>query len=276
MLEIYVGHGLGHHIEKHLFEPLSEMPWSDDVQLTFATSEHHQRQYVSSILEMKTLDLQEIKTTGTVNSASSAVRSRVTPSSDSGADQQAIKNPSNGNGLPSSRSQSHASKASHEHNEFHAKNGKGHLEKIASEAGSKKGTETLGFDAKAYPSLEDQERAHLWSVPPSASHPIHYHDSEKVDPKEQFKRGVDVFVAEISRPSTTLGIELAYAHLFGARIICLYQEGVEPAEAIVKMADRVVAYPNHQSLGSIAKKNIDEILKEPPKILFDQKMRARR
>lgn len=62
------------------------------------------------------------------------------------------------------------------------------------------------------------------------------------------KRGCDYVLAEISRPSTGQGIELAWAHSFQVPIICVYRQGSVPAKSLETVASKVIEYSDFNNL----------------------------
>ena len=53
-----------------------------------------------------------------------------------------------------------------------------------------------------------------------------------------------VMVAEVSYPSTGLGIELGYADCFSVPIICIYKKGAKISSALKVVTNKFVEYAN--------------------------------
>lgn len=69
----------------------------------------------------------------------------------------------------------------------------------------------------------------------------HREGAEPFNSKEIIKSS-DLFLAEVSYPSTGLGIELGWAEIFGVPVFAIYQEQYKPSSAIKIVARKVVTY----------------------------------
>lgn len=78
---------------------------------------------------------------------------------------------------------------------------------------------------------------HTWIFP---------HESWLNIDSDESLNGADVFVAEVSYPSTWLGIELALAKAKWKRIICLYKKWATISSSINKVTEEVFEYTNIQ------------------------------
>lgn len=58
----------------------------------------------------------------------------------------------------------------------------------------------------------------------------------------------DVFVAEVSLPSTGAGIEMGWASAFNVPIICLYEQGSKPSGSIKYVAKETIEYTNSEDM----------------------------
>jgi len=52
----------------------------------------------------------------------------------------------------------------------------------------------------------------------------------------------DLFIAEVSYPSTGQGIELGLASTKGVRIACFYKSGAKPSSSLRFVADNIIEY----------------------------------
>lgn len=60
--------------------------------------------------------------------------------------------------------------------------------------------------------------------------------------KEYFQTACELVVAEVSEPSTGLGIELGWADLLDVPIVCIHREGTSPSGSIAAVSDTVREY----------------------------------
>lgn len=74
-----------------------------------------------------------------------------------------------------------------------------------------------------------------------------------------FYQTIDLFVAEISHPSTGLGIELGWASEAGCKIVCVHKADVSPSAAIRSVCQDVMAYKNHDELIALFEKAVISI-----------------
>ncbi len=58
----------------------------------------------------------------------------------------------------------------------------------------------------------------------------------------------DYVLAEVSYPSTSQGIELGWADVFGIPIICLYKVGADPAKSLSKVSQKIIEYSDDMDL----------------------------
>lgn len=58
----------------------------------------------------------------------------------------------------------------------------------------------------------------------------------------------DLFIAEVSYPSTGLGIELGWANIFNRKILCVAKENAKVSSAINFICADILLYSDHASL----------------------------
>ena len=63
----------------------------------------------------------------------------------------------------------------------------------------------------------------------------------------------DLFIAEVSKPSTGLGIELGIAHEYKIPIICIFKIGNTPSSSLKYIASRFKEYSDENSFLEIIK-----------------------
>ena len=59
---------------------------------------------------------------------------------------------------------------------------------------------------------------------------------------------VDLVVAEVSYPSTGLGIELGWADSCGIPIVCVHRSDSKPSGSLKVVTDNIVGYSSHKEL----------------------------
>ncbi len=62
-----------------------------------------------------------------------------------------------------------------------------------------------------------------------------------------------LFLAEVSYPSTGLGIELGWAEAFGVPVIAFYRVDKTPSQAIHIITDKVYSYSNDDLISMLTK-----------------------
>lgn len=75
----------------------------------------------------------------------------------------------------------------------------------------------------------------------------HEHSSEQYDSKSEM-RSFDLVIAEVSYPSTGMGIELGWASSIGVPIVAIYQEGAKPSGSIKAVTDTFIDYESAEDL----------------------------
>lgn len=66
-----------------------------------------------------------------------------------------------------------------------------------------------------------------------------------------------MILAEVSRPSTGLGIELGWAETFGVPVIAIHRADVQPTSALSVVTTRLTAYSDLAQLATIAQSIAD-------------------
>jgi len=70
---------------------------------------------------------------------------------------------------------------------------------------------------------------------------------EVFDTKEIIKGG-DLIVAEVSLPSTGMGIELGWANDFGIPVVCIYKTGAKVSKSLNVISKRFIEYRDGDDL----------------------------
>ncbi|MFB6116055.1 MAG: hypothetical protein ABEK10_00950 [Candidatus Nanosalina sp.] len=85
------------------------------------------------------------------------------------------------------------------------------------------------------------------------------HDSDGLFNSKRFLReGCDLFVAEVSRDSTGLGIELGWADEFGVNVICVAEAGSDPSEALKAVSDKFMFYSTPEELVKLVENELEK------------------
>lgn len=75
----------------------------------------------------------------------------------------------------------------------------------------------------------------------------HESKNANIAAKEELEQ-TDLFVAEVSQPSTGQGIELGLASTKGVRIVCFYKAGSKPSSSLRFVTNNVVEYSSTNDL----------------------------
>lgn len=61
-------------------------------------------------------------------------------------------------------------------------------------------------------------------------------------------KNLDVFIAEVSYPSTGQGIELGWADIFNIPIICIFKEGSKTSKSLRHVTDNFISYKDSEDM----------------------------
>lgn len=85
----------------------------------------------------------------------------------------------------------------------------------------------------------------------------HLNSKSPTNSQEQIK-SIDLMLAEVSHPSTGLGIELAWANAAGKRIVCVHQKGSVVSSAVLEICEEVIEYDGREELGEVVRRVVGE------------------
>ena len=86
-----------------------------------------------------------------------------------------------------------------------------------------------------------------------------HEDSDKpFNSKEYLKKECDLFIAEVSNPSTGLGIELGWADQNEVPIICVHVKDSDPSSSLTEVTDEINQYNSKKNLIEVIKKFVEE------------------
>ena len=84
------------------------------------------------------------------------------------------------------------------------------------------------------------------------------HDSDEFFNSKSFlQNDCDLFVAEVSRASTGLGIELGWADEYSIPVAYVHQEGADPSPALEVITDRIHSYGSKDELVEIVREVVE-------------------
>ncbi len=87
-----------------------------------------------------------------------------------------------------------------------------------------------------------------------------HEDSDEVFDSKSFLRDeCHLFVAEVSAPSTGLGIELGWADEFGVPIVCVHKEGSEPSSSLKAVTSEFRDYSDVGDLIESVRRGIKDV-----------------
>lgn len=75
----------------------------------------------------------------------------------------------------------------------------------------------------------------------------HVDSGEPFNSKE-FLKTCKYMIAEVSTPSTGLGIELGWANLYGVNIICIYLTGSKVSNSLKVITNHIIEYETEEDL----------------------------
>ncbi len=66
--------------------------------------------------------------------------------------------------------------------------------------------------------------------------------------KKLFQKGCDLFIAEVSFPSTGLGIEIGIANMLGVPIACIHKSDAGVSSSLRRITNQFIAYKTPEDL----------------------------
>lgn len=106
------------------------------------------------------------------------------------------------------------------------------------------------FKTKLYPALEHALRSHRLTVP--------YKDGVFSDSKKHISSS-DLIIAEVSVPSTGVGIELGWANMLQIPIMAIHKKGTKVSSSVQMIAKYTVQYTTSEDLASKITVEINKI-----------------
>lgn len=76
--------------------------------------------------------------------------------------------------------------------------------------------------------------------------------------KDYLKNEADLLIAEVSKPSIGLGIELGWADIYGVPVVCIYRKGSKISGSLRVVSNNFIEYSNSEELVS----GIERVLKQ--------------
>ena len=75
-----------------------------------------------------------------------------------------------------------------------------------------------------------------------------HEQSDKLFPTKEMLKHFDLVLAEVSFPSTGVGIELGWANEKGVPIICIYKKGIKVSSSLKAVTDQFIEYDSVKDL----------------------------
>lgn len=101
---------------------------------------------------------------------------------------------------------------------------------------------SFDFKKELYEPLRNSELNKLHEIT------LPHENSDKQFNSKQYLKSCDLMIAEVSFPSTGLGIELGWANLYNTPIVCIYKEGTKPSVAVYAVTDKTIGYSDFKDL----------------------------
>ncbi len=76
-------------------------------------------------------------------------------------------------------------------------------------------------------------------------------NSDFIQRDKDFYGSLDLFIAEVTYPSTGLGIELGFVSDYGVPVYCLYRSGTKPASSLKAVSSNFIEYNSPDELTKI-------------------------
>lgn len=83
--------------------------------------------------------------------------------------------------------------------------------------------------------------------------------NDKSNNDRNFYKTIDLVIAECSKPSTGMGIELGWLYDENIPIYCIYKQNSKISTSIYTITNKIYEYKNKSELLTIIKKIIDEL-----------------
>lgn len=75
-----------------------------------------------------------------------------------------------------------------------------------------------------------------------------YEDAEKPKDSKKTIKQADLIIAEVSEPSTGMGIELGWANMLNKRIICIHKKGAKVSRSLNFISEKIIEYDSPENL----------------------------
>ncbi|OGY86951.1 MAG: hypothetical protein A2233_00460 [Candidatus Kerfeldbacteria bacterium RIFOXYA2_FULL_38_24] len=96
----------------------------------------------------------------------------------------------------------------------------------------------------------------------------HEKSDEQFSSKTLFQSGCDLMIAEVSWPSTGLGIELGWADTHHVPVVCIYRKGSKVSGALKVVSQNFFEYENPSDILRVISKYLTErtIARQKPRV----------
>lgn len=93
---------------------------------------------------------------------------------------------------------------------------------------------------------------------PQADLILPYESNSRANNTRDFYRELDLFIAEVSYPSTGLGIELAWAYDADVTIVCLARANARVSKSLYVLTDEIIRYQDETEMVKIIQQVINQ------------------
>lgn len=91
------------------------------------------------------------------------------------------------------------------------------------------------YEKRLYEPIKSDQRLSNYNI-------ILPHEKKNIKNNRNFYRHIDLFIGEISYPSTGLGIELAFAYDSKIPIYCLVEKGKKYSQSVEVVTSNIITY----------------------------------
>ncbi len=76
----------------------------------------------------------------------------------------------------------------------------------------------------------------------------HENSLELFDSKSFLENKCGLMIAEVSYPSTGVGIEVGWANIFGVKVLAIHKKGTAPSSSVKVVTDKIIEYVSAEDL----------------------------
>lgn len=105
---------------------------------------------------------------------------------------------------------------------------------------------SIDYENSLYPAIRELEGeiGHEFVLP-------HEGSDEIFDSRGFLEKKCDLMIAEVSEPSTGVGVELGWADLFDVPVLCIHREGADISGALSEVAEEIISYSSSNDVPKV-------------------------